>query len=285
MESQKKLIFETDWDILIVLDACRYDFFEECYERYMEGSLKKVASEGNRTLEWLRQTFGNRYLEDVVFVSANPYINSKGDIAGFDGTKHFGKIVDTWEGEWSDDLKTVKPRNVGKETRLAIAEHPDKQIISHFMQPHDPYLSIGRVDGGEGTLNFLNKAIAGKKNVGRSFFVEKVRENAVKLMTLIFGWKSTQKITHRLNLPDWMGGKYVAKVAAKYGKGRLKKAYKNNLKKALIEIRKIINRLPHHKIVITSDHGELLGEKGIYGHPRKLDHDILREVPWLKIKR
>lgn len=27
LESQKKLIHETDWEVLIILDACRFDYF------------------------------------------------------------------------------------------------------------------------------------------------------------------------------------------------------------------------------------------------------------------
>ena len=37
-------IANEDWRILIVLDACRYDYFKRNYKRYLEGDLKKGIS-------------------------------------------------------------------------------------------------------------------------------------------------------------------------------------------------------------------------------------------------
>lgn len=58
IESQKELIRETDLDVLIILDACRHDYFKETYRNYLEGDLKMVNSEGGNTLMGLRETFG-----------------------------------------------------------------------------------------------------------------------------------------------------------------------------------------------------------------------------------
>jgi len=35
---------------------------------------------------------------------------------------------------------------------------------------------------------------------------------------------------------------------------------------------------------VTSDHGELLGEDGLYAHSR-INHPELREVPWLVVTK
>jgi len=38
------------------------------------------------------------------------------------------------------------------------------------------------------------------------------------------------------------------------------------------------------KTIITSDHGEFLGEHGYYGHEaRKSEDPVLRVVPWLEM--
>lgn len=39
------------------------------------------------------------------------------------------------------------------------------------------------------------------------------------------------------------------------------------------------------RIIITSDHGDLLGENRCYSHPPKTDNPILLEVPWLVIDK
>lgn len=114
MIKQADLINSSDWNCLIILDACRYDYFERVYEKYIDGQLKKVYSEGICTRDWLQKTFENKYFVDTVYVSANPYVNSKGvDIIRFDGSKHFEKIIDVWESGWDDDLKTVPKKSWG----------------------------------------------------------------------------------------------------------------------------------------------------------------------------
>ncbi|KXA93239.1 hypothetical protein AKJ64_01105 [candidate division MSBL1 archaeon SCGC-AAA259E17] len=54
---QKYLIEKKDWNCLIILDACRYDFFESNYDEYLNGKLRKVISEGTNTSQWLKRTF------------------------------------------------------------------------------------------------------------------------------------------------------------------------------------------------------------------------------------
>ena len=71
-----------------------------------------------------------------------------------------------------------------------------------------------------------------------------------------------------------------------YGVKRLVKAYIINLKLVLealqILIQNILTNDAEAKIVITSDHGELLGENGKFGHG--IEHPVVREVPWFEVK-
>ncbi len=281
MKSQKKLIQNREWDVLILLDACRYDIFKKCFKRHIEGTLKKVISEGSCTLDWLKGTFKESHFNDVVYVSGNPYINSKGiSIHGFDGTNHFYKIIDAWESGWIDEIKTVKPDVMGKKTRLARAKYPGKKIISHFAQPHYPYLSEKLVYMG-GFTDAFYKATNERNRIG--LFSQKIREIIGRIMNRVLGWRLTQMIRKKLSLIELIGDPRLKKFAQKYGTTYLKNAYEENLILALTEVQNIIDRLPDNKIVITSDHGELLGEDGIYGHPEGLNHNILIEVPWLEI--
>jgi len=50
-------VMEEDWDYLIILDACRYDFFSWMYSKYFEGKLIKAKSVGSCTVEWLIKSF------------------------------------------------------------------------------------------------------------------------------------------------------------------------------------------------------------------------------------
>lgn len=55
--------------------------------------------------------------------------------------------------------------------------------------------------------------------------------------------------------------------------------YQENLDYVLPHVEKLAEEL-EGKTVVTSDHGNLLGEMGLYGHPPENDLKPLRKVPW-----
>lgn len=61
-------------------------------------------------------------------------------------------------------------------------------------------------------------------------------------------------------------------------------AYRSNLKYVLENVEDLLPDLDG-KVVITSDHGEVLGEKYIYGHKQGLYLKELVEVPWFVVDR
>jgi len=64
----------------------------------------------------------------------------------------------------------------------------------------------------------------------------------------------------------------------------LRKAYEDNLKLVLEEVKKLVKNL-EGKIVVTSNHGECFGEKFIIEHPTGIYIKELVEVPWLIVER
>jgi len=98
-----------------------------------------------------------------------------------------------------------------------------------------------------------------------------------------------QIIKHLWELREWLGlppASPMDAVRRKYGVNGLRKAYRENLRIVLEHVAKLCAELLHHKpsarIVITSDHGELLGENGKYSHG--IDEPYTLEVPWLRVK-
>lgn len=272
-------VMEEDWRNLIVLDACRYDYFKKNYQDYIEGNLQKVVSPGSYTIDWFKGTFGDKKYNNVVYISGNPYINSKGiKLEGFDATEHFYKIVDVWDKYWDKDTKTVHPKYVGKETRLARAKYPNKCLISHFMQPHFPYLTLGPLE--EGLSSHVKRAREDDEE-GEEVWTKKIRELVGKVGIKIFGEWRIRKITRILNLRPLVEIELVAK---KFGDSKLRDLYEENLKIAMKEIEKTVKRLPG-KIIVTADHGERLGENGYYSHPPWDESPYTKEVPWLDVKK
>jgi hypothetical protein len=67
----------------------------------------------------------------------------------------------------------------------------------------------------------------------------------------------------------------------------LRKAYEENLAIVLEEIRNnLLPRIPEgKKVVLTADHGELLGEDGMLFHPCGVRHPLLNRVFWFELER
>jgi hypothetical protein len=73
-----------------------------------------------------------------------------------------------------------------------------------------------------------------------------------------------------------------------YGVEGLREAYSENLKIVLEHATtlcvKILQHNPSARIVVTSDHGDFLGENGNFDHYPGSKDSLLLEVPWLKVK-
>jgi len=274
MKNQKELIHNTDWDTLVILDACRYDYFKEIYNTYLEGRLKKVESPGTKTLFWLDKVFTETYLQDVIYISANPYINSETQVEGFYGSEHFGKIVDVWSSGFDEELNTIPPKRTGKAARKAKMHDPEKRLIVHFMQPHDPYIALDYSSQG---FNSVMELVGGGVDTERTF-KNKFFDSIGSIGSKILGGNTMHKIGRFLNLNS---PTRLEKIAEEFGEDTLKKAYRNNLQIVMEEVKTLAKRLPG-RIIVTADHGELLGENGLYGH---LFHNpSLKEVPWLEVE-
>ncbi len=77
---------------------------------------------------------------------------------------------------------------------------------------------------------------------------------------------------------DWS----VLNGDSRYSLEQIKELYENNLKYVIPYVYKLICFL-EKPIIITSDHGESLGENGIIGHPN-IKSKVLREVPMVIIR-
>lgn len=65
----------------------------------------------------------------------------------------------------------------------------------------------------------------------------------------------------------------------------VREAYIGNLRLAWESVNILFKVLKGRRIVVTSDHGELLGEEGRFGHECNWTNRELFEVPWLEVTR
>ena len=269
---------DTDWKYLIIFDACRYDYFKEYYRIYFDGNLKLLRSNAIYTLEWLMKNFPGNY--PIRYISTVPFCNSRVPARYgndyYDAKKHFKKIYDLWDFAWDGEKETVFPEAVTEFAAMKTVEHPEDKFIIHYMQPHEPYLSIN--DGVNGKWNKV------RGNLGKL----QSNENKAKMM-VVSAVMRTLGLEFMWKINKLMGKEPVNRMEAAWrvaGSDGLRRAYTHNLIRVMAEASRLIDNLPEGDVVITSDHGELLGEKGYWGHgrPRPRLPELI-EVPWLEVRR
>jgi len=217
-----------DWDWLIILDACRYDFF---VKNWKIGKTKPVISLDSCTIGVLRLM---PKIPNSIVITGHPFL--------FSWKRKFDEVVDAG---WDDKLMTTPPwmmvdyvlRNHDKIVKY-------KKRILWFLQPHHPFIGETK----------LNVAIFEDKRWGRM-------------------------------PPMW---RQVQMYKQAFKEGFLWKAYEDNLKLALKEVKRLLQYI-RGKIVITSDHGDGLGkplrpeDKPVFSHPCGRKEWELRLIPYCEI--
>ncbi len=289
-------IMEEDWDNLIILDACRYDYFSRLYRDYFHGKLKKVASLASSTLEWCKKSFQKRY-DDVVYVSANPYINSKSELEGFGAKIHFHKVVDVWDSGWNERLGTVHPKEVNRALRMSIERYPSKRFIIHYLQPHGPYIGHGQHTEGFPRPNInrgqIIRGIQNDQHHDRKVATNTFQKGLEFISRLIgLGTPIAECVGFRVGNLEWKTREVLRLPPAspmdamrrKVGVSGLQKAYLENLRFVLEFVVRLTDAL-QGSITISSDHGERLGERGRFSHGPGIRDPLLLEVPWLEVEK
>lgn len=127
-------VWDDNWDVLCILDACRHETFEQMFGgTYDIGSRTSV---GANSSEWMRRTFREEYasiIDDTAYVSGNPFSNYD------ENTPHAPETLsNVWENSWDEDIGTIHPQPLIDEAiRIQRNKNPNR-IIIHFMQPHFP---------------------------------------------------------------------------------------------------------------------------------------------------
>lgn len=262
-----KNIFDEEWDLLIVLDACRVDALGAVESEYSYlNEIEKIWSIGSTSKEWIDRTFTHNHSDEIqrtAYVTANPFSDQiRGEEINYldydpiresfiTDYKVLNKIVKNntvtadeftfYDPAWYSidmdsretdlNIRTPLPNEV---TDRAIATsrevRPDRMIV-HYMQPHQPYLASA-VERGH-----------------------------------IESWEKSPFKALRNNDKTFE---------------TVQKAYINNLRYVLDHVEVILRNVDAPRVVITSDHGELFGELGLYSHLVGLLHPKLRTVPWVE---
>jgi hypothetical protein len=249
-------IFEQDWDLLIILDACRIDAIHSIKSEYdFINRIDNFVSVGGQSAEWIAKTFDKKYIDiikNTAYITANPHSKSvlenrldsnwkSSEDIHLNRLRKYGK----WNCVSSSDLgeyerlwrytdrtkwKYCPPRQVtDRGVALSRSNGFDRTIL-HYMPPHQPYIRQAMLEDRE------------------------LKEYE----------KDPMGYVHRT------GDKEIA-----YN------AYLDMLRWVLDDVDLLLKNSDHQKVIITADHGEAFGEYGVYDHHAGSLHPKIRRVPWI----
>lgn len=225
-------IYAREWDVLIVLDACRTDLMREVQSEFaFLEDLRTIWSVGSVTKEWMSETFRAEFAEEMArtaYICGNPHSSTSLDESAF------YLLDETWRRAWD---RTIPPRALTDSAIEVWREQRPPRMIVHYMQPHCPFIPWGDEAQAKSVENFGNQDT---KDVWQRLRDRELTREHV-----------------------WDG-------------------YRENLRVVLEDVELLLDNLDAADVVITSDHGNALGEWGIYGHKPSLPFRCLREVPWVR---
>lgn len=118
-------LIRADWEILVMLDGCRYDLFKKNLPVELKKyELKKAISNAHGTFEWLEKNFNQKtdiiYLSPLIYLDKYlPKIRNK-----------FSDVVDVWKEGWDTSMNNISQKYV---TKQAIHySKQNKRIIVHY---------------------------------------------------------------------------------------------------------------------------------------------------------
>jgi len=252
-------IFDSEWDLLLVLDACRVDALREVAPEYpWLSTVDAKTSVGSTSKEWIANTFTIDYREEInrtAYVTANGW--SQSVLVDSPDFLEYAFTKDTWIQSHKEllnrfverDLVTTDefsvfepvvhladqnsyrtpnaPQVTDRAIRVGREIDPERMIV-HYLQPHAPY--IGRVMDDNELLDRDERPYQALRNGADKEDV----------------WNS----------------------------------YLDNIRHVLDSIEVLRENINADKVVITADHGELFGEWGVYNHIGGILHPSLKRVPW-----
>jgi hypothetical protein len=165
-------IFEYEWDLLIILDACRPDVLAEVSEDYsfLTDKPATIWSKGSGSRSWMERNFVPNWtseMEKTAYVSGNPFTDN------YAATEKFDYLDEVWRYAWDEDHGTIPARTITDRAIDTARTRDSHRLLVHYMQPHFPSIpdpigsTIDIEEFGEGWESVWDDLASGKVSTER----------------------------------------------------------------------------------------------------------------------
>jgi len=246
-------VYEREWDALIILDACRVDAIREVADEYdFIDSVDSMRSVGSTSHEWVAKTFTTEHRASIAetgYVTGNGYF-----------------------------YRTATDQRYPPSGGVAPVGWPQWDVVD--VETFD-FIDYVWQDGGVGDLSTVPPHVVTDRAV------ENARERDPERLIVHYMQPHGPYITGAVNdreiLPN-PGDRVTGlreMIKGDTSKETVRARYMENLRLVLDEVEILLENLDADRVAISADHGELLGELGMAGHPDGFPVAPVKRVPWI----
>lgn len=136
---QGEVVWNRQWDVLVILDACRWDAFQQRYgdADWLRGAESMTAA-GSASPEFMDRMFAEEYADEIsrtAYVTGNPYSEAHVDADAF------ALLDEVWRYVWDEEVGTIRPAPLTNQAVRHYRTGRYDRLIVHYMQPHWPYVA------------------------------------------------------------------------------------------------------------------------------------------------
>lgn len=246
IENECEYVLDKDWDVLIILDGCRVDLLEEISNEY-----DFITDPPHDTI-YSCDSYSKGWLEKNF--TGNKYKEHRekmNDMVYISGNPFTDEVFDGTEFKNLDQTWKYGWNNED-------GYMPPEIITDRAIQEY-------RKSNSQMIVHYMQPHVpfVGENNLG------------YEIKSHSFG-QTDENIKKRTPWELYRDGEIE--------RNKIWNAYKNTLRYVLNSTQTLLNNIDSDNVVISADHGNGMGEKGIYGHPRNIPTLEVREVPWIKTK-
>jgi len=263
-------VLSKDWDILVLLDACRVDAIQSLATEYdFITDINRIWSLGASSPEWMVHTFDKKYsneLSTTSYLTSNAWakwiiedqLHPNNQHLNHPGLSRLRKYGD-WNLIDPDDLNGLEYiyEYVPEEERVNEQYDEDGELMAGGAPPHyvtDRGIAVGRKEASK-------RMILHYTQPHRPYLA-----NATSEERPLYPYE-----VHPFNFLYEGGDREV-----------VWQAYLDELRWVLNQVDVLLNNVDAEKVVISADHGEALGEYDIFNHHTGSLHPKIRYVPWVE---
>lgn len=252
-------IWSADWDVCLVLDGCRADTFERVLstragEREYLPPVDTRWSVGSASPEWIYETFRDRYRDHwgrAGYVTANPFSGKHGGERPYVHPSVYplrerglAHLDEVWRYQWQGSTDA--------ET-VAPGDVTDRALSAWDRRDE---LGVDRL-----VVHYMQPHIPFRRRTAWSP-----------------GWELERFGHDGKPRDDWKQLRDGELDPVEF-----RAAYEDNLRWVLAEVDRW-RELTDARVLVTSDHGNAMGEWGQWGHPAGCANPAMRRVPWVRFE-